>query len=79
MPKGLIDFMDDALTDSTLLTNFTNKYNSLYDASGNPLVTNADQQMSNWFGQEGYNISKGRCKKLENPMNSAKGKVMPQY
>ena len=79
MPKGLIDFMDDALTDSTLLTNFTNKYNSLYDASGNPLVTNADQQMSNWFSNEGYNISKGRCKKLENPMNSAKGKVMPQY
>lgn len=79
MPKGLIDFMDDALGDQTLLNNFTNKYNTLYDASGNPLVTNADQQMSNWFSDEGYNISKGRCKKLENPMNSAKGKVMPQY
>jgi hypothetical protein len=79
MPKGLIDFMDDALADDTLLTNFTTKYNSLYDADGNPLVTNADQQMSTWFSQEGYNISKGRCKKLESPVHSAKGKVIPQY
>ena len=79
MPKGLIDFMDDAWANSNLMNDFTNKYNSLYDANGNSLFPDADQQMSNWFSQEGYNISRGRCKKLEKPVQSAKGKIVPQY
>ena len=79
MPKGLIDFMDDALKTQNLLDDFTDKINELYDVAGNPKVAQADKQLSDWFSQEGYNISQGRCKKLEKPVHSARGKIVPQY
>jgi hypothetical protein len=79
MAKELIEFMDEALDDDLLLQDFTAKFNQLYDDQGNPLVPDADQELSDWFNQKGYNISRGQCKKIEAPMVKAKGKIVPQY
>ena len=79
MAKNFLEFMDDALTNQSLLDEFTARINQLYDAQGRSLVTDADQQLSDWFDQKGYNISRGQCKKLEKPMQSAKGRIIPEY
>ncbi|MCJ7618445.1 MAG: hypothetical protein MUO43_18120 [Desulfobacterales bacterium] len=79
MAKELIEFMDDALVDDTLLTAFTDKFNQLYDANGNPIVADPDQKLSDWFDQKNYKISKGQCKKMKAPFVKAKGKVVPEY
>jgi len=79
MAKELIEFMDDALGEGDLLTAFTDKFNQLYDANGNPIVADPDQKLSEWFDQKGYKISKGQCKKMEGPFFKAKGKVVPLY
>ena len=79
MAKNLIEFMDDALKTQILLDEFTAKINQLYDAQGRPLVTDPDQELSDWFDQKGYNIPRGQCKKLEAPISSARGKIVPKY
>jgi hypothetical protein len=79
MPKETIEFMDDALKDPTLVAGFTSKYDELYDAQGDPKVEDADEQLSNWFDQQGYKISKGQLKKIGPLMTNATGRVIPQY
>ncbi len=79
MAKNLTEFMDEAWKTQTLMDEFTAKVNQLYDAQGRPLVTDADQELSDWFDQKGYNIPRGQCKKLEPSLTSARGKVVPKY
>ena len=79
MAYELLEFMDEALEDEHLLQELTTKYNELYDEDGNPKVQDPDQELSNWFDEKGYNISKGQCKKLKPTMDKAKGKVVPKY
>ncbi len=79
MAHDLLEFMEEALEDEKLLEELTTKYNELYDEDGDPKVQDPDQELSNWFDEKGYNISKGQCKKLKEPMDKAKGKIMPKY
>jgi hypothetical protein len=79
MAHELLQFMDEALVDENLLNEFTTKFSDLYDAQGNPKFPDSDEQLSNWFDDKGYNISKGQCKKLGPATAKASGKVMPQY
>ena len=80
MAHDLLQFMDEALGDANLLDEFTIKYNELYNEEGEPKISDPEQELSNWFDEKGYNISKGQCKKLKEPMDTAKGKIIkPQY
>ena len=72
MAHDFQQFMDDALADPNLLSRFETEYNRLYDAQGEPLAPDSDDQLSEWFDGEGYHISKGQCKKLAKPMAEAK-------
>ena len=79
MAFALLEFMDEALEDESLLQEWKTKFNELYDEQGNPRFSDSDEQLSNWFDEKGYNISKGQCKKLKTTMHRAKGKPIPQY
>lgn len=69
--KGGVDFMSDCIDNPPLYGRFLTAF---YDTP-----PPSDQDLSQWFLNEGYDVNSSECEKIRNLMNKTQGTPVLHY